>query len=106
MAPVLRKSPCDTHLHAICNITASLKIRMFADFRRGGGCWSIKRRDDRRRMRSENFVWFRELGADSGKTPNSLLKSSKIFATSSRREWRSSNILFPERKFASVRCPA
>ena len=46
--------------------------------------------DDRSRMRSENFDWFRELGADGGKTPNSLLKSSKIFVTSSRREWRSS----------------
>ena len=61
----LRKLPCDTHLQAICNITAGLKIRTFADFRRGRGCWSIKRRDDRRRMRSENFDWFRELGADS-----------------------------------------
>ena len=48
--------------------------------------------DDRSRMRSENFDWFRELGADSGKTPNSLLKSSKIFATSRRREARSSKL--------------
>jgi len=46
-------------------------------------------------MRSENFDWFRELGADIGKTPNSLLKSSKIFTTSSRREWRSSKARFP-----------
>jgi hypothetical protein len=29
-------------------------------------------------MRSENFDWFRELGADSGKTPNSLLKPAKF----------------------------
>jgi len=39
--------------------------QMFANFRRGSGLRSIKRRDDRRRMRSENDDWSCELGADS-----------------------------------------
>jgi hypothetical protein len=36
-------------------------------------------------MRSENVGWFRELGADSGKTPNSP-ETTDIFTTNSRRE--------------------
>jgi len=50
---------------------------------------------------SENIDWFCELRADSGKTLNSR-KTNNIFTTSSRREWRSSKHILPERKFAKV----